>query len=216
MAGGDQGLPRELPQSELIIAAFVDLIAERGYHDTTLSALLERVGFDQREFQRHFAGLDDCFAVLWEQSKDQVVLALSAAFLSADTWREGMRRAAWAFCRWLQENPGRARALLVDVAYAPDEVRAYRDSVINAYIELVHLGRHERPEAAHVPRASAEAVIGAIWERAGAEVNAGRFDRLPAQVPQMMYVMVAPYLGTEAAEEELRRGPEDIAAYEAG
>jgi hypothetical protein len=84
---------------------------------------------------------------------------------------------------------------------------------MDAYVELVHLGRFEPGANQDVPRTRAEAIVGAIWERAATTILAGRFDDLPLAVPEMSYMMFQPYLGMEAAEDELRRGPEEIARY---
>jgi AcrR family transcriptional regulator len=200
-------------ERERLLAALLDLVAEHGYPALALEDLLDRAGLSRERFERHFAVLDDCFAELWERSKDEVVQANAEAFLSAPNWREGMRAAGWSFCRWLQYHPDRARVLMVEIEYAGETVRAGRDTVFDAYVDLIHLGREERPDAAAVPRARAEAVMGILWRRVGRLVNAGEFERLPENVPEIMYQMVAPYLGIEAAEEELARGAEDIARY---
>lgn len=160
-------------------------------------------------------GLDASFAARWTDCMNEVLAAASTAFLAAETWRDGMRDAAWGLCRWLQENPGRGRVLFVDVCFAEEAVRAARDQVLTAYADLIHLAACEcsgRP----VAREHADAIIGAIWQRASTAVNARAFESLPALVPQLMYVAVLPYFGAEAAREELRRGPADIARHERG
>lgn len=207
--GGDLGRER-------IREALVALIGERGYSATTLEAVLECAAVDRATFEAHFSSLDDCFAQIWQDSTQQFVDRALAAYAAADGWREGMRAQAWEYCRFLQEDHSRARICMVEVAFGGELVQARRDVFMDAYVELVHLGRFEREEVADMPRARAEAIVGAIWERVAGTVKAGAVEQLPAQVPKMMFLAVMPYFGAEAAEEELRRGPEDIARYERG
>ena len=205
------------PERDRICAALVALVAERGFPEVTLEALLQRAGTDRAGFERHFADLGQCFAAVWEECKDELVSRTSTAYFSAAGWREGMRRAAWAFCRWIQEDHGRARILLVDISSASEMVVATRDFVMEAYVDLIDEGDRERPPGAPpVPRVEAEAIMGAIWQGAAAKTKAEAFEGLPAVIPEAMYLTVFRYLGHEAAQEELRRGPEDIARYERG
>jgi hypothetical protein len=84
------------------------------------------------------------------------------------------------------------------------------------YVELVHLGRHEMERGADVPKAQAEAVVGAIWERVARHITAGRLDSLVDDIPGLLYLAYLPYLGPAVAQEELRRGEQDVARFRLG
>jgi AcrR family transcriptional regulator len=208
----------DLPTQRLRIRrALIDLVAERGYGQTGLSAVLERAAIDRAAFERHYPQLQDCFVEIWEDYKRQFLSRTGEAFEAADSWRARMRAAAWAYCRFLLEDRDRARLFLVDFHDGGEAVQASRDVVIDRYADLIDAGNAERPpEIDVVPKAQAEAIVGASWEAALGRVRAGAFDELPEAIPQAMYFTVLPYLGAGAAEEELRRGPADIAAYQRG
>ena len=203
------------PQRRRIEDALVAAVAERGHDGVRLEDVLASAGVGQKAFERRFVDLDRCFTEVWESRTGEFLEATGDAYAAAGGWREGLRAAAWAYCRFLQEDHDRAR-FLIDVAFANPLVQARRDFVMSGYAELVHLGRHERPQAASVRRPVAEAVVGAIWEWVAGSVRSGGFDQLPGEVPQMMYLTVLPYLGVEAAREELERGPLDIERYRRG
>ncbi len=192
------------------------LVAERGYRDTSLSAVLRRAGVDAAAFERHYPDLGACFTEIWEEYKDEFLRAIGRGFASSEDWDEGMRAAAWAFCRFLQEDEDRARFFLVEFNYAGESVRAGRDVAIRAYADRIDRGNEVRGDRERVPREQADAIIGAIWETAVTRILSGRFEEFPGIIPQVMYLTVLPYLGLEAAREELRRGPEDIVRYERG
>lgn len=200
---------------ERIRASLRALVAERGYPGTTVEAVLDRAGVDPAAFSRHYPSLDACFVEVWDEYKDEFLRTTSAGFASAETWREGMRAAAWRFCRFLQEDPARARFFLVEFNFAGEAVRARRDVVMARYAELIDRANEER-EGPPLPSAQAEAIIGAIWEGAVTQIRSGEFQGFPQLIPQAMYLTVYPYLGLAAAQEELRRGPDDIARYRRG
>ena len=114
------------------------------------------------------------------------------------------------------EDELRARICMVEVNFGGELVQATRDIVMAGYVELVHLGRHEMERGAEVPKAQAEAVVGAIWERVARHINAGRLDALVDDIPGLLYLAYLPYLGPEVAREELQRGEQDVARFRRG
>lgn len=161
------------------------------------------------------AALEPCFAELWEECRDELVGRAAAAFHAGPAWRDGVRAAAWEVCRWLREDEARARVLFLDICFADEPARARRDRLCADCAALLHRiasGRAVVP----VAREHADAVVGAIWHRVAGVVRERDLDALPGLVPQLMFMVVLPYLGAEAAREELRRGPADIARHEHG
>lgn len=210
-----ENLPTATAERQQIRTALIALVAEQGYSQTTIEAVLDRADADPAAFARHYPSLDACFAEVWEEYKEEFLRATAEGFASSHVWREGMRAAAWAFCRFLQEDVDRARFFIVELNFGGEAVRAERDLLMARYSALVDRGNEERA-GRPVPLAQAEAVVGAIFEIVGTELKAGRLDNLPELVPQGMYLTVYPYLGLDAAQEELRRGPEDVARYRRG
>jgi len=151
----------------------------------------------------------------WRALAGEFVSRTIAAYEAVPGWRDGLRALGWEICRFVEEDRDRA-AFLTRLTYEGGLAEARRDYLMGAYVELVHRGRLQRPAAAAVPRERAEAIVGAVWEALASRVLAGRFAELPRGVGEMMYVAVLPYLGPEAAAEELRRGPADLARYRRG
>jgi AcrR family transcriptional regulator len=186
--------------------AMVGLIAERGYHGSDLERLLSRAGTSRGRFEAHFADFDACFAALWDSCRHEVIARTSLAYLSEPDWRSGIRAGTWQLCRWAQENPDRARILFVEAEFAAEAVRASRDVTFARYAQLIHLGNLER-EGSPLPEDTGHALMGAIWDRFSKSVKAGAFDQLPSQVPELMYVVVLPYLGGRPLARSCGVGP---------
>jgi len=195
--------------------ALVALVGERGYEATALEAVLERAGVEADEFGREFASFESCCVEVWQELAREFVERTEAAYARGGNWREGVRRQAWELCHLIVEDHARTR-FLVEISLAEELAAANRDAVMSRFADVIHRGRFERPEAAGIPRARAEAIVGAVWEGVGAHLKAGNLDALPEGVPQILYLTMAPYLGIEAAEEEVRRGPDDLARYRSG
>ncbi len=199
---------------ERVRAALTALVGERGLAGTTLDGVLARAGVERAEFDRLFPSFEACLTEAWKECAADFIARIEAAFARGDGWREGMRRQAWELCRYIVEDQDRTR-FLIEISLAEELAQANRDVVMNRCADFVHLGRDKR-EGADIPRDRADALVGAFWEGVGAYLKAGTLDDLPEGVPQMLYLTMLTYLGPEAAQEELRRGPEDLARYRRG
>jgi hypothetical protein len=124
-----------------------------------------------------------------------------------------MRAFRWELCRLILEDRLRARICMVEVNYGGDLVQGTRDLVLGAYVELIHLGREEEGSKPGVRREQAEAVVGAIWDHAGRSVKAEDDEAVIDDVPGLLYLIFLPYLGPAVAQEELRRGREELERY---
>jgi AcrR family transcriptional regulator len=202
-------------EDERIRRAFTSVVGERGFQGIAAEEVAARADVDVEALCSRYEDVEQLFAATWKSIKEEFLKVTGDAFAAHESWREGMRASAWAFCRFLQTDLHRARIFLVEVHFAGEPVRIDRDRVAEVYTELVHRGNEER-RGPPVPREQAEAIIGAIWQTVVTKVRADDLDSLPDAVPEGMFLTVFPYLGAEAAQEELRRGAADIERYRRG
>lgn len=198
------------PDQQHICRALVSVIDERGYAGTSLEDLLGRAEVDLTTFRRSFSSLDECFVEVWKRYMHTLTEPVLAAYLAQPTWRDGMRAFRWELCRLIVEDHLRARICMVEINYGGDLAQGTRDLVLGAYVELVHLGRQEAGSRPGVRREQAEAVVGAIWDRAGRIINSGDDEAFIDEAPELLYLIFLPYLGSAVAREELRRGREEL------
>lgn len=192
------------PERQRLLDAFVAVVAERGYDETSVAAVAEGAGVDEAAFHRHFSDREDCFVAAWEKLTELYMAEVFAAYRSKDTWREQMRAVGLALVQYLVEHPQQARILTA----SPPGPRAWAilDRNIQAFAELIDLGRQEMDDPDALTRATAEGLAGAIHEQLIQHVHRGKAEAMPTMVGPVMYMVVRPYLGDEAALEELRRG----------
>jgi hypothetical protein len=124
---------------------------------------------------------------------------------SALPWRDRVRAALYSLHRFLAADERAAGILLAELAGAAAEPVAERWA--EALFDLIDEGRDELT-APDLGRMTAEALGGGICTRLYAAVV--RDGRLPDEseiVPELMYCVVLPYCGRDAAREELEISP---------
>jgi AcrR family transcriptional regulator len=204
------------PERERIYEALAELVVERGLPEVQLEDVLESARIGRELFERHFDDLQDCFDRLWEEMTAEYTSAWNASFAGEASWRDRLRSAAYLTLRYFTEDPTRAAFFMVGAQSGGEVAQARRDRMIARGIEMIDEARTELPDPDSVPRSEAEAVVGAIYQAILGAAGEGSPDRMVEAVPQLMYLAVLPYQGAEAAQEELERGPRDLARYHSG
>lgn len=206
------------PVRKRIAAALVELVAAQGVEATTVAAICARAGVERVDFERCFAGAEECFLDVLEEVADAFCVRATGAYAGPRSWHDRIWAAAWAAMRFLQEDPARARFLVLGVNGAGARAQARRDRVLEGIADLIEAGRAERGGgdpggggpgaergggAAAVSRSTAEMVTGAIYAAAAAKIRDGALERREDFLSELVYMAMVPYLGARAAEDEL-------------
>jgi AcrR family transcriptional regulator len=194
----------ERDEKDRLHGALVDLCFERGFRNVELWALFDRARLDRAAFDRHFADLEDCFFRVFEVEVDRYRSEYAPAAEELAGWRERVRATLYALYRFIAADRRRARFVVVDSQVAGERTRLLSGRLIEALFDLIDEGRAELENPDALSRATAEAVGGGILNQVYAAV--ARPIRLPAEeelVPELMYCVVLPYSGLDAALEEL-------------
>ena len=187
-----------------IVAALIDVAAERGYGETTIDSILERAELDRPAFDRHFRGKYDCFLTAWQELNEECLTTMIQAYESREEWTDRLRAVAYGVIRGLRHDPSRA-SFGIEVLAAGDAARARRDMTMRVIASLIDAGRQEMEDPEAVPHTTAEALAGSAYGQIYSRVVRGDVEELPELVPQLMSAAVMPYLGIEAAMSELSR-----------
>lgn len=183
--------------------ALVDLAFERGYDAVDVVDVVERAGGSIAEFESLFPSKLACAVATLEGIAESNLAAVRGAFDEEPTWPDSLRAAAYAHAEWVLDNPRKMRFGLQEAVWASDLIGALRDELFGAYVAMVDAGREVADDPGSIPAFTAEGVVGSVTEviirRFGAEQKRELIDL----VPEMMYLAVRPYLGEEAARQEL-------------
>jgi AcrR family transcriptional regulator len=193
-----------MDERERIREAVLDLVLEHGIDGTSVEMITDRAGVDGAAFEREFGSRENCFLEIYRESNERFVCEVDAAFEGGGTWPDSLRAAAYVGARFLRDRPREVRFNVLQVFRAGEMAMAERDRYHQDLVDLVDAGRQELDDPDSVPRAVAEGVVGAIVEtmvkRVGEDGSAANAE---SAVPELMYIAVRPYLGHEAALEEL-------------
>lgn len=186
--------------------ALLDLCVERGYAELQLADLLERSGVDEAGFHRLYPDLDACFAAVLGEVYSEFFARAQAAVAGESGWRDRMRATAYALLRFLRSDERVARLAAVEAQHAGEGAQRLFLDTFNRLVDLIDEGSAEAGGPDSPSRATALGVGGVLFARLQEAVAEGELER-GEEIPQLMYAAVFPYLGAEAAEEELRIPP---------
>jgi AcrR family transcriptional regulator len=176
--------------------------AEKTYAGTTIADVVSGAAVSRTTFYKLFNDKRDCFDAAVTQCIDRIAATVAAAAAGPDSPAEATRRGAAAMLELLAAEPALALVLSGDVVGLDP-------------------GLVEHYSAFAVPP------LEAIWGRAGAggsppkhlspglafgraqllvfhEVAAGRPERLPGLVPDIVYLAIAPFAGHDEALRQAR------------
>jgi AcrR family transcriptional regulator len=184
--------------------AALDLIAKYVTHDAVpLEEMLARAGVDRAWFDRRFPDKGQC--LLWASAVEIRLFTdhLWDVYEAQSSWREGLRAVGYALADLIAADPRFPVVCTVAIGYAGDLAQLERDTSLQRLADMVDLGRQEMDDPALIGREAAEATVGAIFSTLRAAASVGTVDDPVAVVPQFMFMAIRPYLGVEAAREEL-------------
>lgn len=198
---------RAKTQSAAFHRPLIELCHERGYAGLTLEALCARARVDPADFERRYADLEDCFCASFERELDLLLAEFAAVLAGANGWRQRLRAVAYAFHRWLVADPARTHLMVIEIRTAGERAQLVQWGGIQRMIDLLDEGRTQVDDPDRLSKATAESLAGGILTQLYAAVGKGPLGPEARLVPELMYSAVLPYLGPEAAAEELTIAP---------
>jgi AcrR family transcriptional regulator len=205
---GRHGLPREAvadSQRTRILTAMIEVVAGRGYTETRVVDVIGAAGVSRKTFYELFDSKEDCFLAAYDILLAQVLAAAQAGFgLSpAAPWPERIETGLRAILAHLAAHPGEARFALVEVLAAGPKALSRRDAALREFTGFIENGRAE--STIDLPGSTSLTIAGGISELLYSEVLHGGAARLPARLPELVFLIVLPFLGAERAAEERDR-----------
>jgi AcrR family transcriptional regulator len=197
--------PASAADRERIEAALPEVLSVRGWSGTSVDAVCARAEVPRAAFDRAFSSIEDCYCAYFEAQATILLTRSAAVFEREESWRDQLRGVAITLLDFLEEDPVRARVMMVETVAAGDRARLVRDQGMQALTLFIDAGRGELDDPESLSSATAAAICGAIFNQILFEIERDNYENLRLLVPKLMYSAVLPYLGPDAAAEELRR-----------
>jgi AcrR family transcriptional regulator len=180
----------------------LESVGAKGYEQTTVQDVIANTGLYRQAFYDDFEDKEDCYLQALDAGSAWVELAMREAAAGESTWRGYLRGALTGLLRFLDEQPGIGRALLVEVHAAGPRAVGKRTEAMERAAMMVDLAREESDDLA--PAISAEAVVAGILAVLHTRLSVHQPDGFSRLLPELMYLAVLPYFGPDAAAAEMR------------
>jgi AcrR family transcriptional regulator len=186
--------------------ALIELCFEHGFDGVTVPMLCSRAGIDRAEFEARHRDLEECFYEAYAAEFGRYRREAEEARREFSDWRDRLRVTAYVLLRFLSEDERLTHFTVVEARRAASTSILMGEG-IEEIIDLLDEGRGQPGAPRTLTRATAESVAGGLFNQLYLAV--GHENRLLESevVPQAMYTAVLPYLGAEAAIEELEMPP---------
>lgn len=170
-----------------VFAALAAEVSSRGYHNTTVTDIVQRAGITHKAFFELFDDREDCLLQAFDAAvgaaREQVVAAYHRA-----PWlplRDRVAAGLAAFLKYCAAEPEFARLCIVEVLTAGDRGRERRDAAIREFAAFIEHPRAEaRGETA--PSLVSEAIAGGLYGVLYTRVSQGETARLPELLDELM------------------------------
>ena len=177
---------------------------ESGYEAASVEAILARSGCNRSAFDRHFPDLRTAVIATYWDHTEVFNERLRVAYERGTDWRSSLRFAAYAAAYYIRDHPKVVRFGTLILFQAGAMAQAERERHLAQMVDLIDAGRGELDDPTSFGRGVAEGVFGSTYELIiRAQQNGSGTRSAVEMVPELMYIAVRPYLGREAAREEL-------------
>jgi AcrR family transcriptional regulator len=194
-------------ERERVLEAMVRMAAAKGYEATTVADVVEFADVSRETFDGMFESKEACFLEAYEAVFDVLVAHVTAAFEAAaeEPWPEQIAAGLGALVDLLSMEADIARLAMVEVTAAGDDARERYRAMLTRFTPFLEKGRTYSGQGEELPADTARFAIGGATSMIFDEVRAGRGPELKRILPDLVFAVLMPYLGPEAAEDEMRR-----------
>jgi AcrR family transcriptional regulator len=193
-------------QRDRLLKAMTISAGRRGYRDAHITEVVHRAGVSRRTFYEQFEGKEECFAAAYTRAMERLTMRTLAAFELEEEWVDGLRAGLGALLTDLSKHPEAAHVCFVEILAAGPAAAARRDEALRGFLFLFESAPTEVSRSLRIFEALGMGRVADLSEVLHRELTAGRVAELPELLPELMYMMVLPFMGPEAAAAELERG----------
>jgi AcrR family transcriptional regulator len=183
---------RERLRSSVLNLAVVD-----DYHELSAPQIAQEAGVPLESFFELFDSKEECFLAAFDDLSDELLgIAADPELVSGD-WARTVRRVVGELLRLLAARPLYAYIIASKAPSASPEA-------LQRACDLAHSIATLLTEGAPAParnKLAVEGVAGAIWHAIRCQVTSGQIHLLPALSDYLAYIVLAPFIGADAAAE---------------
>lgn len=196
-------------QRARILIATSELVAERGYRDTTIEGIAKTARVALSTFYDHFASKEECFLAAFDESVEAAGTVLDELLEPERAWPEQIAVFLQALLEMVIAEPARARLCLVESQAAGSAALAHYHAMLESVAPKLQEGRALNPRAEQLPEGLEVAIAGGLAWLVHQRLVADQLDGIRSLLSEMVQVTLTPYVG----EAEARRAGEAARAH---
>lgn len=192
-------------QHQRMLEAMIDTVAEKGYNPTTIVEVARRAGVGRRTFYEHFGDKESCFLAAHDWLLERLADYAAPAYERPGPWPERVRRGLAALLTAIAYRPEGARLALIEIVAAGPRAHRRHLAAIDVFVPYIDQGRSETPLGSALPPNLARIVAGSVAARIHEQVATGHTGDLRRLHPELLYLVLLPYLGHQRAHQEMQQ-----------
>lgn len=209
LPAGRHGLSRSFVvsnQRERILAAVADVTSEKGYVAMSVEDVCQTAGVSRRTYYDHYKNKEEAFLAAYDAIARQLLQQVVEAYESSETLVDRARESLRAFLEFVASEPAFADMCIVEVLAAGPKAIERRNRAMQGFSALIQRAvDEEMPKRTRPPELIPETIVGGIYEVVYSRVLHHRTDELPDLLPELLFSMLLPYLGHDAAMAEFKK-----------
>ena len=186
-----------------VLSAAAEIVRECGYESLTVTQLVSRAGVSTRAFKQLFDEPRECVSAAFEDAVAVVSVRARDAYRAQSGWVEQIGAGLAATLEFFDERPEFAWLCLVHAPTDEPQLLPRCRELTRALADVIDAAPPAGPPRASPPWTSHN-VVGGVLGALRARVVDGPGPLSP-MLPSLMAIIVLPYLGPDAAEQQLMR-----------
>ncbi|MFL5834790.1 MAG: TetR/AcrR family transcriptional regulator [Solirubrobacterales bacterium] len=203
---------REEERRQQVLAACTDVFAKRGYQAATVENLIAGARISMGGFYKFFEGKEDCFVQVFDRvvaiARERIRLAVPADA----NWAAQATLGTRALIDFIAEQPLAAKIVVLEAQTGGEEALRRYGTTVREVSAFLRRGREEWKSGERLPENFEDSTAsGLVWllQTRLARGDLGDAEEL---YPQVVKVVLEPYLGRDRAERMLRAASDEHAA----
>lgn len=197
-------------QRNALLRAMLEELALAGYREASVERARATAAVSAEEFEAEFGGKDECLFAAYDHLVDAIVEHACSGCASGRPWPARVRDGLEALLGDLAAEPQLARALTRSFpGIRPATYQRYVE-LLSRFVPLMREGRDFSGVEEELPGEVELLAVGAAEAIIFGEVDAGRAERLPQMLPEILFSVLVPFMGPDRAAEEMRSAAASI------
>jgi len=204
---GRHRLPREVVsrnQRLRLIAGIARAMAEHGYAKLTVEHVISAAGVSRSSFYEQFDNKQQAVLAAHDVVFERYLAALLRACNGEQEWPLKIKASIATTIAFATAEPEQAQLLALDSLAGDAEVARRVLASSDHLASLLSAGRQYNPRGAELPELTEKALVGAVSALIAGRLMNGEAEALPELEPQIVELILIPYVGPEEASRVAR------------